>query len=184
MKILYNKEDGLNVINVLAFIDGFANRLGLDNLLIDVQKIESIINNISIDFPHKDGLEKASPFKQLANFIVYFISERPIREKITHKDFSDEINAKLKKIVNSENTLVALTVALTALHNAEIIDKDGNSVKIENPITLSQHSLIDIIDALSTATPKDHFKVVSVLLEQMTYKTNDHCQYEANCLSL
>ena len=30
---------------------------------------------------------------------------------------------------------------------------------------------------VSTATPSTSFKLVSVLLEQMAYKTNPHCQY-------
>lgn len=180
MRILYNTEHGLDVISVLAFINGFANSLGISSLSIDVQKIESIVKRISVDFPHIDGLEKASPFKQLANFMVFFISEQPIRETINHSSFPD----RLTEIPNSENALVALVVALSALHNAEITDKDGKTTKIENPITLSKHSLIDIIEAISCATPITHFKLISVLLEQMTYKTNDNCQYEAHCFSL
>ena len=74
------------------------------------------------------------------------------------------------------NEHFALMLAIKSLHGATL--GDGASQKVlTNPIELSQHSLVDIIDALSHATPQNHFKLVSVLLEQIAYKTNPTCQY-------
>jgi len=34
------------------------------------------------DFPHDDGLEKASPFKKAATFACFFISEKPVLDSL------------------------------------------------------------------------------------------------------
>lgn len=49
---------------------------------------------------------------------------------------------------------------------------------MENKIALSRHSYVDITDAFTGATPVTAFKLVTVLFEQMAYKTNPGCQYE------
>lgn len=55
---------------------------------------------------------------------------------------------------------------------------NGEEFVIKKRIQLSEHSYIDIIQALCDLTPAAHFKLVTVLLEQLTYKSNPECQYE------
>ncbi len=116
------------------------------------------------DFPHVDGLDNASPFKKAANFLCNWIAAKPI-----HMD---------PKSITHPNTYFALSVAIRSLQGAVL---DGYAPEEERvlcrKIELSKHSLVDIVEALSTAIPSSHFKVVTVLLEQMAYKTNPDCQY-------
>jgi hypothetical protein len=60
--------------------------------------------------------------------------------------------------------------------------QDGEK-SIQNSIELSKHSYIDIIDALSHITLQGSFMLVTVLLEQLVYKTNSNLQYNIHKLS-
>ncbi|NOX08556.1 MAG: hypothetical protein GXP22_03550 [Gammaproteobacteria bacterium] len=182
MRLLFNETPDHDVTNILAFIDGFAADFGIDVMLIDVPKIRTIAQGIRRDFPHKDGIDEASVFKKLANFVTYFVSDKPILEafKYTNGVLPDD----LLEVTNHENATIALLIAFAALHGAEIHRKlengeDGelNVIKILNPIELSGHSFIDLVDAIAVASPSTHFKILTVLLEQLTYKSNPNCQY-------
>jgi len=173
MKILFNDEPSEDVVTILAFIEGLASEFcPVNGISIDVQKIESIVQGIRRDFPHNDGLIESSAFKKVANFISYFVAERPILESFKESNLDSDI----LKINNYENSIVALLIGLSALHNA-VIYQNGKTVSLDNPIELSKHSFIDLIDALANISPQAHFKLLTVLLEQLSYKTNPHCQY-------
>ncbi|MCK9620553.1 MAG: hypothetical protein M0R47_08470 [Methylobacter sp.] len=174
MKILFNDVPNEDVVSILVFIEGIASKLCIEEgISIDVQKIETIVEGIRRDFPHNDGLSEASAFKKVANFISYFVAEKPILESFKKSQLPSDI----LNIRNYENSIVALLIGLSALHNA-VIHQNGTTVTINNPIELSKHSLIDIVDALANITPLHHFKLLTVLLEQLSYKTNPHCQYQ------
>ncbi len=174
MKILFNDEPSQDVVSILAFIDGFASKFCPTKVIsIEVQKIESIVQGIRRDFPHNDGLSESSAFKKVANFIAYFVAERPILEPFKESNLPSDI----LKISNHENSIVALLIGLSALHNA-VIYQNGKTVSLDNPIELSKHSFVDIVDALASISPQTHFKLLTVFLEQMSYKTNPHCQYK------
>ena len=77
---------------------------------------------------------------------------------------------------------MALQLAVKCLHGATVGWRHGNvsdrqGKVLENKISLSKHSFIDIVDALADTSLSTGFKLVSVLLEQMAYKTNPNCQY-------
>ena len=173
--MLFNSEPTDDVVSILAFIDGFASDFCDEPISIDIQKIESIVQGIRRDFPHKDGLDEASVFKKIANFISYFVAEKPIH----HPFKNSSIPERILEINNYENAIVALLIGLSALHESEIHQKEGDNKLLSNPIELSEHSFIDLIDAISNITPQNHFKLLTVLLEQLAYKTNPSCQYEA-----
>jgi len=178
MKLLFNDKPEQDVVIILSFIEGLASEYCPGNdISIDVQKIKSIAQGIRRDFPHNDGLEQASVFKKVANFITYFVAEKPILETFKNPSLSPEI----LKINNYENSIVALLIGLAALHNSKIYKNENSSDKEEvclnNPIELSKHSFVDLVDALSNITPQTHFKLLTVLLEQLSYKTNPECQY-------
>ncbi len=60
-----------------------------------------------------------------------------------------------------------------------VINKNGNEVKVETPLKLSMHSYNDIMDACSRGiTPSSHFYLLSLLFEQICYKTNPQCEYD------
>jgi hypothetical protein len=172
--MLFNNETTDDVVSILAFIDGFASDFCEEDISIDISKIESIVQGIRRDFPHKDGLDEASVFKKIANFIAYFVAERPIH----HPFKNTSIPERILEINNYENAIIALLIGLSALHQSEI-HQSKNVKTLTNPIELSEHSFIDLIDAISNITPQSHFKLLTVLLEQLAYKTNPDCQYQS-----
>jgi hypothetical protein len=172
-QILYNEDQLEDVINVLAFIDKFTSGLGVNGIEIDTRIIEGVVKSCKLDFPCKDGIEKASAFKKVANFICFFIAERPIIEPFP----KEIIGENLAKIENHQNAIVAFELAKMVLHGAHITREDGE-FNVKHEIKVSAHSYIDIIESLASITPSLHFKMVAVLLEQLVYKSNPDCQYD------
>ena len=170
--LLFNDDGVLDVILILTFIDKYTINLGITDVVLDVALIERVVSTSKADFPHDGGLGKASAFKQAANFACFFVAERPILEPFP----VDAIGPELAKIANHQNAMVAFALAEASLHKSKIQRKD-KEVVVSNPMKYSKHSYIDIIDALASITPSSHFKLVSVLLEQLVYKTNPECQY-------
>jgi len=174
MKLLYNDEGApFDIVSLLSFINDFTKALGIKEVVIDDRLCEAILNGMRQDFPHVDGMEKASAFKKMANFMAYFIAEQPIRKPFP----ADVIGGELANIPNHQNSMVAFAVAVECLHNARIIRSDGDVV-LENRIALSRHSYVDLMQSLSHVVPRDHYHLLTVLLEQLAYKVNPDCQYE------
>ena len=83
--MIYNGSYIKDVSNILAFIDGFSEKYNLNiggatQMGVDVITLETVarVINDPKSFPHNDGIEKASAFKKVAHFMVWFVSERPI----------------------------------------------------------------------------------------------------------
>ena len=174
--LLYNQDQDQDRINLLAFIDSFAEQMGLEYALIDIRQIREITSYYNVDFPHDGGIEKASPFKKIAYFMCWFIHMRPISEAISE----DIIGKELHKIPNHQNAICALTLGINALHQSTVIKTNDDGEKetylIKNKIELSRHSFIDIVEAISSIS-NYNWKLMSVLLEQLVYKANPDCQY-------
>ena len=163
-----------DIATVLTFITGYCAQFRVPDHQIDVQKVREIVHGMRHDFPHDGGVEPASPFKKAANFVCYFVAARPVATPLP----GDVADPDLLRIDNYINALLALTIAIESLDGATVTWQcDGSEHVLRHRIRLSRHSLVDIVDALSTATPVSAFKLVSVLLEQMVYKTNPDCQY-------
>lgn len=171
--VLYNENIDLDLYALLFHLNEFTKGLGLGPVSINPEICRSVLLGIRQDFPHKDGIEKASVFKRLANFITFFVATRPIQNPFE----TEVIGADLAKIPNHQNAIAAFQVAIDSLHGATI-GANPTAMVLQKRIELSKHSYIDIIDALSEATPATHFKMVTVLLEQLSYKSNPNCQYK------
>jgi hypothetical protein len=164
----------VDTINMVAFINEFTRESGLEDVDISVPKIQGILAGMRMDFPHFEGQDKASPFKKAANFICYFNAERPLANPFPASLAGDFLH----QVSNHQNAIISFLYACEALHGASLHKHDCNEpCVIANPIKVSRHSFEDIIDALAVASPQSHFKIVSVLLEQLVYKTNPECQY-------
>lgn len=170
MKQIYNDVDLDDVTAVLAHIDGFLSDLGMKLTPVNANEVNSVVLGMKSDFPHADGLESASSFKKAANFLCYFITIKPIKSRLPKSagDLADY----------DPNVVVGLDIALSSLHGAELHGADNKTRKIENELALSSHSYFDLLNSLKNVTPRDHFHLVAVLLEQITYKTNPECQYQ------
>lgn len=171
MQILYNEDPMQDTICVLQHINNYTEALGTGTVFLDTAIIEKVIQNIRTDFPHDGGLDKASAFKQVAVFMCHFIEARPILEP-----FPSEIVQRLARVDNHQNAMIAFSIAEEALDQSKIERKDG-IMDIKNRIAYSRHSYVDIIEAISVVT-RENWKLVAVLLEQLTYKTNPTCQYK------
>ena len=148
---------------IFAALTGFFSQYPDKQFDLNTGAVFGVASGMRQDFPHEGGLAMASPFKKAANFVVNWIAASPIR--------SDDLP--------HANARFALLVAASSLHGATLHGNNAYPPRtLEHPIEVSQHSLLDILDALSETTPQSGFKLVSVLLEQMAYKTNPECQYE------
>jgi len=49
--------------NLLSYIDSFCEALGFETFQIDEKKLLTVLQLVRQNFPHKDGLENANPFK-------------------------------------------------------------------------------------------------------------------------
>lgn len=168
-------EEGVyaDVANILTFITSYFAQFGVESPSVDAQAIDSVVRGMRRDFPHSAGVEQASPFKKAANFACWFVVQKPVRTQLP----SDYLGGELSDIKYT-NAVLALSIAMEALHGATLKwSCDGSEHVLENEITLSKHSFVDIVEALAEGSPLTHFKLVSVLLEQMAYKTNLDCQY-------
>ena len=173
MNFLFNDKTNDDAKIILTFINDFTRGGDYPRLSISDDKIFGLVAGCRKDFPHKDGYEKASAFKKLANFIVHFIAEKPLSDPFPTKLIGNE----LANIDNHQNAIIPFNLAIKALEGAVIHRLDGD-VTLRNPIRLSKHSYTDIICALSGASPVTGFQLVTVLLEQLAYKTNPDCQYK------
>ncbi len=144
---------------IYALVTGFCARFPDASADLNTNRAMGVMFGMRQDFPHRDGIDKASPFKKAANFVCNWIAAKPITLSPSPFEHVNEV--------------FALMVAIESLHGATL----GGDRTLSNRIELSRHSLLDIIEALANVTPVTHFKLVSVLLEQMAYKTNSDCQY-------
>lgn len=162
-----------------AFAEGYTGEQCIRDLKIDTEKLEAVIYAINEHpFPHIGGVENASAFKKAAVFICCFIKLAPI----TGVDYENDIDEsyQFSHILNdyNPNAVFALTTAIVLLNHHKLCMNGGDMVN-HQPIALTQHSYEDILDVLSTKVdPNYHWHLLSLLLEQMFYKTNPGCQYD------
>ena len=124
---------------------------------------------------------KPSLFKILGFFTAQFNADRPIDESNTLVDASFP-NSDIKEIINfqnHQNAFVAFSFSLFCLKNSRIYTKHGEKT-IKEPVELSAHSFISIIESMSLLTsPTDIVRSkYAILYEQLCYKTNPGLQYK------
>ncbi len=157
-----------DILTLYGLLTGFCAQFPDHEFQLDDNKINGVVFSMRMPFPHKGGFSDASPFKKAANFVCHWVAAAPITTISTSP--CQHINA-----------VFALLVAARSLNKATLSNGKSakESVRLDNPIELSRHSFWGIAEALSTTTPVVGFKLVSVLIEQMAYKTNPKCQYQA-----
>lgn len=156
-----------DLTNVLKFINDFSKDVDINPCEIDARKIAGIIQGAVSDGDY--DAKKASPFKKVASFAAHFIAARPISSSFPFVD--------LKNINNHQNAIVALEIAIESLHGASLRRRDGVSCTLSERIEMSDHSKIDIVNAIADITPAYGKNLLAVLLEQMCYRKNPSCEY-------
>ena len=117
----------------------------------------------------------ASPFKKAATFVCYFTAVNPVETLLPPEILGVLPQGQTAKARTT--AVMALEIATESLHFATVQWENGETHPLRNAIQLSRHSFVDISDALTNATPVSSFKLVSVLFEQVSYKTNPSAQY-------
>ena len=166
-----------DVVTLLTFINDYFLDFGEEIVDVDTSAINRLVHEMHAEFPYPGGPGYASPFKQVATFVCYFVARRPIGTSLPDDVLGDLPSGQTP--VARTNAVVALEIAIESLRFATVRWEDGQTFLLSNPLVLSDHSFVDIADALTILTPADHFKLVSVLFEQIAYKSNERCQYPA-----
>lgn len=175
-KILYQegRDISASLFSIAVYVNSFAKGLGLKELNVNPIAFQSVAAALARpDFPHVDGVAKASPFKKAANFFVWFVAEKPIVDELP----DEIITPELKRVPNHQNVIFAYHMAIDCLHGADL-QKNGSSVVLRNKIKVSSHFFHDFVHAYSCATPQSDFKPVSLLFEQLAYKWNPDAPYD------
>jgi len=161
--MLFQKGQPHDIAMLCGFCHGLAAQVPQSDTYVNTLAIQDLIYNLYTGFPHPAGLVRASPFKKAAAFLCYWVNNKPL---LMQPDPFAHVNVKF-----------GLHMALWSLEDATLT-MNGTTHTIHNPLQLSEHSLLDIVHALARCEkPMDAFLFVSVLLEQLAYKTNPHCQY-------
>ena len=156
-----------DLVAIYALLTGFCAQYPETSFDIDHNRIHRVVFGMRQDFPYPGGLPGASPFKKAANFVCHWIAAAPVTGT---PEPTDNLNAAF-----------ALIVACRSLRGAELFGNGTEPARtLERPIELSDHSFWDVVDALTGATPITAYKLVTVLFEQMAYKSNQRCQYQTH----
>lgn len=157
------------------WLDGF----DAPQVTIDEDLMMRFINNLQkSDFPAYGGFSKASPFKKAAYIYVYLHNLNPFVGTLPENMVGEEIG----RHSYSTASLVGLSIVRECLWGAELTKKSADSentetVTIENPLDLSKHLLIDLVEASGGITPREHFKIFSLLFEVLVYEANPGLSY-------
>lgn len=153
------------------------------DMRVDTAQVEAIVYAINENFPHCDGVEAASGFKKAANLVAHIVNMQPILEVEFIDDIDQHYLHKNSHVLAKydPNAVFALHLAIALLQNHSMFRTDGHNIRPEdiNKIALTKHSYLDILNVLSTLKiqPKEHFALITLVLEQTFYKTNPNCQY-------
>ena len=150
-KILYQEGTSTvdNLNSMAVYVNSFAKALGIKELNVNPAAFYSVAAALARpDFPHLDGLDKASPFKKAANFFVWFVASKPILDDLPEAIITPD----LKSIPNHQNVVFAYHLAIDCLCGA-YLHKAGKTVVLKNKIKVSRHFFRDFVETYSCATP-------------------------------
>ena len=128
-KILYHEGNDIvaNLYSIAVYVNSFAKSLGLQELNVSGAAFQQVAAAlIRPEFPHRDGVEKASPFKKAANFFVWFVATKPLLDELP----TTIITPELKRIPNHQNSIFAYHMAVDCLHGAEL-HKNSSVLKLD-----------------------------------------------------
>jgi hypothetical protein len=163
-----DKNLALGVFLIWAndFLDGF-DAPGRVNISIS-DASEYVSNLRKSDFPACGGFEKASPFKKAASAYVWLHALDPFKQPLPE----EMIGHELYKFSSSTASLIGFALVKSCLHGVTITRADQSIITLANPIQVSRHFMVDLVEASNQMTPQTHFKVYSLLFEALAYEAN------------
>lgn len=110
-------------------------------------------------------------------FFILFTAFKPIRTIEPVSVLPEKLWAGNQSRIDTINVYIAFLVIRAGLHGAGYMNCYKEPVTLNNPIHVSAHTLIDMIEAYSDATTVDKFQLTSLLIEQICFKVNPLAEY-------
>lgn len=175
------------VISLYDFIEAYYEEI--TNIKGEYQQLNFSKPNISdcseiIDTSKKHPfieLKNSSAYKKVANTIMHIFYASPLDKEISSKSPINQY-LKIKEFVflkdtnNHQNAIIAIAYGLY------IINKEDEFSEL---INISCHSFVELVQTLCAINLKTadmlilSTKLLALLLEQITYKTNNKLEYES-----
>jgi len=182
--MIFTDEESSDVVTILTAIDGFvasiesSDGLLVENIDVDIYEVESLVRSMRNDFPYEGGYKDASAFKKIAVFISFFMNSRPLRGiKFGDNHYLNEKHENhLTRYLNAEFVVRFMIYLLEDF----IIHRADAEQAVENPIAITTHSYIDLVQTLGTNSYDlcpQKISLLALFIEQLVYKTNPQCQY-------
>lgn len=128
-------------------------------------------------FPIQAANTAQARSRRSLHYVTYFAARKPVITPLPSDILGAALTVEAGAIQARTNAWLALEIAMESLYCATVQWEDGTRHHLTKRISLSKHSFLDIVDAFTNIKPDSSFKLVSVLFEQMAYKTNPGCQY-------
>jgi hypothetical protein len=168
--ILFSGNPRADLVSLCRYIDEFDAAVGLKQLDINTTALMGVIG-MNQQFPWPPGPEKSSPFKKVAGFTTNFVSTHPILTPFPEDKFGS--------LSSHQNAIIAYALSVDALHGAVIkCERRHKEIPLANRIQISLHYWQDLIVALSSCIPSQHFFCVSLIYEALAYQANPDVSYE------
>ncbi len=171
----YNASDYSSALEgyqgFIKFLNEAIEELGFEEPIdVNGYKLLSVFRNAFSDDNFLGGVKGASCFKKVSAFMCHFVVEKPL------SSFPEERKNSEGKL--SIHAMIGLEFCMRSLVGS-IINKEDNPAKVKT-LQLSQHAYKDIIYACSQEDIRSdsHCHLLSLLFEQICYKTNSNCQYK------
>ena len=178
--MLFNNIVDEDIVNVLTHISLFCKQIGSVDTQVSSEAVYQTCLKMRSHFPTREdsteenSIEKASIFKRAAVFVACFMELMPIQPNAF---LNSKLPSEVKKY--NSNSIIALDIALFYMVDAIIERSDGEKFTLSKGFIISTHSYYDILDMLSNEVClQHHFKSISLLFEQIAYKTHPEAQYD------
>jgi hypothetical protein len=168
LNLIFNSDPEDDVQNIVHFLKALYKELYFGEIQIDEGKIRQVVYAINLPTSYSNGAIPASIFRKISSLVCNFVEISPISNSPVLNNYW----GNFAKIPNFVNAHAAFKLAEFSLGKATIARADGTFVSIDENLDYSSHSYVDIVEALSTVKAAEHFKLMTVFLEQLVYKTN------------
>src|ERR1035437_7101163 len=151
------------LLSIGTYIDAFARGAGLKELFVSSQALACVASDVQRHIQEHGN--RTSPFKRAASFFICFVNHRPVHQNIPLED-------SLAEIPNHQNSVLAFSIAIASLHEAELLSHSGTKL-LRNKITVSKNFYFEFVRSYSNlAHPYEHIDTLALLFEQMAYRAD------------
>lgn len=170
---LYDEDNARALALFLFWTNGWLEGFDSPPVSVDTERAWEFVTALrKTDFPANGGFDKASPFKKAANLYMWLMHTAPITGNLP----SEILGPNLARFSHATNCILGIYMVQSCLEGAQLVksDNEGNqtTVTIANPIKLSAHFLADFVEASENLVPREHYKLLCLLIEALAYEAN------------